>query len=203
MLNRRSFVSATLVVAAGSALGTRQGFTQSLSKEEVFFDKDAPVLGNPKGDVTVVEFFDYQCPYCKSSHPDVMDVVNTDGNVRLLMKDWPIFGEPSIFAAQAVLGAAKMGKYAVAFEALMKTKGKLSHEQIKEELTKAGLSMQKIAEQVNKSNEQISALLDRNYGQALAFNFAGTPAFVIGTALYPGVLRKADLRKAIARARAA
>jgi len=201
MLTRRTILTTTLASAAAAATGLKPSLAQQLTKDDVFFDKDAPVLGNPKGNVTIVEFFDYQCPYCKKAHPMVEKVVKADGNVRLVLKDWPIFGDVSIFAAQAVLGAAQIGKYEVAMEALMKTKGKLTHEEVEKRLTGAGLSMKEVAASVNKHDAKISGLLNRNYSQALAFNFAGTPAFVIGSALFPGVLDEKGLKDAIAKAR--
>lgn len=201
MLTRRTILTTTLATAAAAATGLKPSLAQQLTKDEVFFDKDAPVLGNPKGNVTIVEYFDYQCPYCKKAHPMVEKVVKADGNVRLVLKDWPIFGDVSIFAAQAVLGAAQIGKYEVAMEALMKTKGKLTHEEVEKRLTGAGLSMKEVAASVNKHDAKISGLLNRNYSQALAFNFAGTPAFVIGSALFPGVLDEKGLKDAIAKAR--
>lgn len=200
MLYRRELVTAGLAVAGAAVFLPRVGKAQ-LTKEEVFFDKDAPVLGNPKGRITVVEYFDYQCPYCKASHPTVKKVVEEDGDVRLVMKDWPVFGGASVFAAQAVLGAAQIGKYEIALESLMKTKGRLSQEDVETQLTGAGLTIKQLAAAVNANNAKISGLLDRNYNQALAFNFAGTPSFVIGNSLYPGVLDEKALKDAIAKAR--
>lgn len=201
MMRRRTILTSGLALGTFAVFGSRLAFGQQLTKDEVFNDKDAPFLGNPKGDVTIVEFFDYQCPYCKKAHPMVKKVIERDGNVKLVMKDWPIFGDPSIFAAQAVLGAAQIGKYEIAMGALMKTKSKLTHDDIKSTLTGAGLSMDEIAVAVNKHSAKISGLLDRNYAQATAFNFAGTPAYVIGSSLYPGVLDDKGLVYAIARAR--
>lgn len=201
MITRRNLMTSGLAVGAFAVSGSRLAFGQKMTKDEVFNDKDAPFFGNPKGDVTVVEFFDYQCPYCKKAHPTVKKVIERDGNVKLVMKDWPIFGDASIFAAQAVLGAAQIGKYEIAMGALMKTKAKLTHDDIESTLTGAGLSMDEIAVSVNKHTAKISGLLDRNYAQATAFNFAGTPAYVIGSSLYPGVLDEKALVAAIARAR--
>jgi len=201
MLTRRNLINATLGTVALSTLMPRLSFAQDVTKEEIYFDKDAPVLGNPKGDVTLVEFFDYQCPYCKKSHPTVKKLVEEDGNIRLVLKDWPVFGGASIFAAQAVLGAAQIGQYEKAMEALMRTSGKLTEEVVEKALTGAGLKMQDIVAAVNKHSGKISGLLDRNYSQALALNFVGTPSFVIGSHLYPGVLDEKGLKEAIATAR--
>jgi len=201
MLTRRTVLTSSLALGTFAVFGSRIALGQQMTREENFNDKDAPVLGNPGGDVTVVEYFDYQCPYCKKAHPTLKRVIARDGNVRLVMKDWPIFGDASIFAAQAVLGAAQIGLYDVALEALMKTKGKLTREDVEHTLTRAGLSMTAISEAVNKHTAKISGLLDRNYNQATGFNFAGTPAYVVGSSLYPGVLDEKGLVEAIALAR--
>lgn len=201
MLTRRILINATLGTVALSTLMPRLSFAQDVTKEEIYFDKDAPVLGNPKGDVTLVEFFDYQCPYCKKSHPTVKKLAEEDGNIRLVLKDWPVFGGASIFAAQAVLGAAQIGQYEKAMEALMGTSGKLTEEVVEKALTGAGVKMQDIVTAVNKHSDKISGLLDRNYNQALALNFVGTPSFVIGSHIYPGVLDEKGLKEAIVTAR--
>lgn len=203
MLSRRDVLAGGLATAAGLTLpGADDSAAAQMSTKEIFFDKDAPVLGNPKGSVTVVEYFDYQCPYCKSSHAALKKVVAADGDVRLVLKDWPILGDASVFAAQAVLGAAQIGHYEPAMEALMKTRGRLSQSQVEKALAGVGLTMEMLSAAVNENNSKISALLDRNYSQALSFNFVGTPSFVIGKDVYPGVLSEKALKDAIKLARA-
>lgn len=203
MLNRRDFLSAAAGGAVLAAAVPRFGSAQQLTLDQVFHDPDAPVIGNPKGDVTIVEFFDYQCPYCKKSHPDVASVIAEDGKVRWIMKDWPVFGDVSVFASQAVLGANEIGLYKPAMEALMATPGSLSEDDVKRVLISAGIDLKKVAEAVGRNDKKISDLLTRNYDQALAFGFAGTPSFVLGTTKYSGVLGKDQLRDAIKQARAA
>jgi protein-disulfide isomerase len=203
MIGRRRLLSIGASSAILAVLAPRAGSAQQLTPDDVFHDADAPTLGNPNGDVTVVEFFDYQCPYCKKSHPDVKSVVAEDGNVRLVMKDWPVFGDASVFAAQAVLGANEIGNYEKAMEVLMATPASLSEDDVKRLLTSAGLDLGKIAAVVRQNDKKISDLLTRNYNQALAFNFAGTPSFVIGKTAYSGVLSKDQLRDLIKQARAA
>ncbi len=202
MFHRRQFLSVVAGSTLASTLPVRSGFAAQLTQKEVFRDPDAPVLGNPKGDVTIVEFFDYQCPYCKKSHPDVKAAVSEDGNVRLVMKDWPVFGDASVFASQAVLGANEIGAYEKAMEALMVTPASLTEDDVKGLLTAAGLDLAKIAEAVQRNDKKISDLLTRNYNQAIAFKFAGTPSFVIGKMTYSGVLGKDQLHDAIKQARA-
>ncbi|GGE39633.1 DSBA oxidoreductase [Agaricicola taiwanensis] len=199
MITRRHLLQ--ISAGAMAVMTADSSLAQEPSEQAVFFDKNAPVLGNAKGNVTVVEYFDYQCPHCKTMHPTLMKVVKEDGNVRLVMKDWPVFGDVSVFAAQATLGAAQIGKYEAALEALMSTSGRLTHESIEEALTGRGMTMKEIAAAVNKHFAKISGLLDRNYLQAVAFGFIGTPSFVIGRTTYPGVLDEKGLREAIAAAR--
>jgi protein-disulfide isomerase len=200
MFERRQFLAlgggfAALVLAPA---GTR---AQDVTAKAVFGDKEATVLGNPQGDVSIAEYFDYQCSWCKKIHPDVMDVVEEDGKVRLLMKDWPVFGEVSIFAAQLALGAARIGKYRTVVDTLLALPGRLTPETASAAVEDQGISMDEIAEAVRTHNDAISGLLTRNWEQATAFGFRGTPSFAIGTTTYPGVLDKGKLREAIAAAR--
>lgn len=202
MINRRQMFAAT---AAGSAalllshvIGRAQGHP---TPEEVFFDPHIPVLGNPKGDVTIVEFFDYQCPYCKIGHPNLIKTIERDGNVRLVMKDFPIFGSVSIYAANLVLAADAEGKYARALDALMSTEGRLQQADVNTALTKAGLDPAALHAAFKKDQKRIDALIVRNMAQASAFNLHGTPAFIIGRKIYPGLMNEAALTDAIAAAR--
>ncbi|NLS00718.1 DsbA family protein [Rhizobium sp. P38BS-XIX] len=203
MINRRNLLKAGAAGLLMAPMISRAGHAQQLTEQEVFHDPDAPVLGNPNGNVTVVEYFDYQCPYCKKSHADVEAVIAEDGNVRFLMKDWPVFGDTSVFASQAVLGANELGQYKIGMEALMATRGALSEDDVKRLLTAAGLDLSAVGAAVQKNEKKIADLLTRNFNQALAFNFAGTPSFVIGSTTYSGVLSKDALRDAIKQARAA
>ncbi|MBB4953084.1 protein-disulfide isomerase [Agrobacterium vitis] len=199
MIKRR-----TLFMAAAASLATPALLqAKEPSQKDIFFDKDAPVLGNPKGDVTIAEYFDYQCGYCKSVHPIVSKVVKDDGKVRLVMKDWPVFGAASVFAAQAVLAADKLGKYQPAQEALFKLSGPLTPDRIQQALEEIGISREALKTAVNAHDKLIAGILDRNWLQAEGLNFQGTPSFVIGATLYSGALTESDLKQAIAKARAA
>jgi len=179
--------------------GRARAVGEVLSREAVLFDEDIPVLGNPKGDVTVVEYFDYQCPYCKKAYPDVVRLAAEDGGVRLVMKDWPIFGPASMRAARLTLAAGN--DYSRAQEALMTAKGKLSDARIDSVLSQGGLDPQALEAAYRQDEARIDAIIVRNSAQADAFGLMGTPAYVVGTTLYPGVLEYADLKEAIARAR--
>jgi len=154
MINRRQMLAVSAGTIATLGFSGVQGLAQGVpTVAEVLYDKEIPVLGNPHGNVTIVEYFDYQCPYCKKGHGELMRVVKDDGNVRLVLKDWIIFGVMSAYAAYKA------------------------------------------------DSKRINGILERNMNQGEAFNFSGTPSFVIGTKLYGGVMKQQELIAAIADAR--
>ncbi|WP_336057119.1 DsbA family protein [Nitratireductor sp. CH_MIT9313-5] len=197
MMNRRNFlVTATATMATAATYAHAQDFP---SVADVLFDPQIPVLGNPNGDVTVVEFFDYQCPYCKANHPDLLDVVKKDGYVRLVMKDWPIFGAPSLYASNLVLAAGD--DYEDAHKAIMKTKARLTEDMIDEALKSAGLDPEPLMTRYQNDRARVDGIIDRNMAQASAFRFGGTPAFLFNTKIYQGALSRSDIKAAVEMAR--
>lgn len=204
MLNRRQMLAATAAGAATIAMSGGASIAQRMpAVAEVLYDKDIPVLGNPHGDVTIVEYFDYQCSYCKKGHAELLRVVEKDGNVRLVLKDWIIFGDNSAYPSRLVLAAEKSGDYVKAMEAVMATKGRLSKDVTDEALKSAGLDPVQLEAQYKADAARIDGILQRNMEQGEAFNFGGTPSFVIGTRLYGGVMKEQNLIDAIAQARKA
>ncbi|WJS87444.1 DsbA family protein [Paracoccus sp. TOH] len=186
---------------AGGSGGDKSAAAAEMSTDEVLRDPDNPVLGNPEGALTIVEYFDYQCPYCKMGHAMLTDVVAKDGDIRLVMKDWPIFGAPSVLASQLVLGAASMGDYAQAHAALMATEARLTEDQIRQVLGDGGIDTVAALAAYRAERGKWDGLLARNSAQAAALGLRGTPAFIIGKTIYPGALDETRLRGAIAEAR--
>lgn len=170
-------------VGGGMALRRRAA---ELADTDVLDDPDIPVLGNPQGDVTIVEFFDYQCPFCKRGHEDLLALVAGDGNIRLMMRDWPVFGAPSVLAAQLVLGAASLGEYASAHGALMATEGRLAAPQIRRALAGVGVDHIAAEDAFRRDRTRWDALLSRNAAHAARMGLQGTPVFAIGRAMPPG-----------------
>lgn len=193
------FVAVSGLTFAGRAVRAE---TDDMTIEEVLFDPANPVLGNPDGDVAIVEYFDYQCPYCKANHPVLTDVVEKDGNIRLVMKDWPIFGAPSVTASQLALGAVKSGGYEKASDALMATEGRLSDEIVRQTLADAGFDPSALEAAYKADRAKWDGLLSRNSKQASLLGLQGTPAFIIGKTIYPGAMDEAALFEAVALARA-
>ena len=177
--------------------------TDPLSENSILRDPDIPVFGNANGDITIVEYFDYRCPYCKKVNPDLLKVVQEDGHVRLVFKEWPVFGGVSVFAAKLALAAKYQNKYGQAHEALISTKEKLSEASVLSTMEQAGIDVERAKRDLAANQKAIDAILARNNEQAAALEFQGTPAFIIGHFRVPGALDAANFKRAIAEARAA
>jgi protein-disulfide isomerase len=169
------------------------------NREALEHDPTSPVLGNPKGDVTIVEFFDYRCPYCKLTAPTLQTLIGQDSKVRLVMKEFPILGKESVFAARIALAAKKHGKYAEFHQAMFALKSKIDDAQTLEVVKSIGLDPAQIRKEADGSD--IDAILKQNYDLAKQLNLSGTPAFVIGDALLPGAVELKDFQDAVATAR--
>lgn len=154
-------------------------------------DPNAPVLGNPDGDVTVVEFFDYNCPYCRSAMSEVKTMLELDPNVRLVYREWPILGEGSVFAAKAALAARNQGKYEEFHWALMGMKGRANEKSVLAIAEEVGLDVNLLKQDMEAPEVAAHISSSMNLSQTLGFN--GTPSFVIGSQLVPGFVKQAQL----------
>jgi protein-disulfide isomerase len=194
--------AAMLGLAPGSALAQRDNETV-LVEALVLRDPDIPVAGNPDGDITIVEYFDYQCPYCRKIEPEIRQVVQDDGKVRLVLKDWPILGEVSVIAARMALASKYQDKFIQAHEALIGVSSKLTEPRIRELLTGAGIDVDRLNRDLTTNAKAIDAIIARNGDQAVAFGFRGTPSFIVGKFRVPGMLTMAQFDQVIADARKA
>jgi protein-disulfide isomerase len=187
-------------VAPGPALA--QG-DNVLTEALVLRDPDIPVAGNANGDITIVEYFDYQCPYCRKLEPELAQVVHDDGKVRLVRKDWPILGPASVTAARMALASKYQDKFIQAHDALIGINSKLTDARIAELLAGAGIEMDRLTRDLASNATAIDAILARNNDQATAFDFKGTPSFIVGKFRVPGVLTMEQFAQVIADARKA
>jgi protein-disulfide isomerase len=167
--------------------------------QELTSDPDSPVSGNPQGDITVVEFSDYQCPYCKRSFPAVKSVVAADGKVKLVYKDLPILGEASRIAALAALASRNQHKHEAFHNALMEFNGKLDRDRILEIAGSVGIDVTQL--QKDMEDPKLKQIIDRNMALASALGVRGTPAFVIGKQFVPGAIDADTLKQLIEEAR--
>jgi protein-disulfide isomerase len=164
-------------------------------------DPNAPVLGNVDGDVTIVEFFDYNCPYCKRVKPEIQALMAADPDIRLVYREWPILGEGSVFAARAALAARNQGKYEEFHWAMMGLQGRAEEASILNAAAEIGLDVDKLRADMDapEINEHIQTSMEL----AAALGFNGTPSFVIGEALVPGFIKTAQFEGYVAAAREA
>ena len=170
------------------------------SRAALTSDPDTPVMGNPDGDVAIVEFFDYKCPYCKRAAGTIKKVVAADGNIRLVMKEFPILGPKSIKAARAALAVAKQGKYEEFHWALMTEPGDMSDPHIRRVARSVGVDVDLMTRDMK--SPEIQAMIARNHELAQSLQITGTPAFVIGDTLVPGAVDRQTLERLVAQARA-
>ena len=146
--------------------------------KEIYRHPDAPVAGNPKGDITVVEFFDYNCGYCKRGFHNIRELIEKDGNVRVVFKELPILSKDSEEAAKVALAARAQGKYWELHQALIESKGRVTEAYALETAGKLGLDVEKL--KADKDSEAVKAELARVEALARKMNITGTPHFLVG-----------------------
>jgi protein-disulfide isomerase len=176
---------------ASAALATR--------RHEIFDDPDAPVAGNPKGDVSLAEFFDYRCPYCKQVVPAIEALLAEDRQLRFVYKEFPVLGPDSVTAARAALAARKQGKYDAMHRALMGVKGQINEAAVFKLASSVGLDLERLKRDM--AAPDIDRMLKANANLAAALDIRGTPGFVIGNEIVPGAISLDALKQLIDAAR--
>jgi protein-disulfide isomerase len=161
-----------------------------------------PSLGNADGDVTIVEVVDYQCGYCKLCYFEIAKLVSEDAGIRVVLKDWPVFGPASEFAARAMLSIRDDAlAYRAGADALMRNDGRLSPRRVTGLLDDAGVDVANLQARMNAQKAEIDAILLRNNAHAVDFGLRGTPAVLVGSRLFRRAMPLEDLRAAVAAAR--
>lgn len=168
-------------------------------RAELMGAKDLPVAGNPKGDVTIVEFMDYRCGYCKGVKPSLDEVVRADGKIRLVLKEFPILGPASRTAAMAAIAANTQGKYLAFHNALMAYPNNLTDEVIFALARQVGLDVAKL--KIDMKAPEVEALIERTHKLAQELGINGTPGFIIGDQVIPGAISAGEMKQRIASAR--
>ncbi|MBN9007028.1 MAG: DsbA family protein [Rhizobiales bacterium] len=208
MATRRETLGLLGTGTALLGLAARPAFADSnpdevLTEAGVLRDPDIPAAGNKDGDISIVEYFDYNCPYCRKLAPELAQVVFDDGKIRMIFKDWPILGPVSVYASKMALATKYQDKFAETHEALMSTSSRLTESRIRELLANAKIDVDRAVKDAGTHESEINAILKRNNAQATAFGFNGTPAFIIGKFRVPGALTMAQFEQAIGDARKA
>ena len=168
-------------------------------RSEIFDDPATPVGGNPQGDVTIAEFFDYQCPYCKRVQPGLQALLDQDRKLRFIYKEMPVLGSASVVAARAALAAQRQGKYEAFHAAMMGTKGQITEDTVDRIAESVGLDVDWLKQDM--AAPEIMRTLRANLALANALNIHGTPGFIIGNRIVMGALDLDTLKNMIAAAR--
>ena len=170
-------------------------------KKEIVEDAASHAFGNLKGDVVLVEFFDYRCPYCKQVQPSVKALANEDKNLRIVLKELPVLGPESVTASRAAIAALRLqkDKYLAFHDAMMEFRGELDEAAVFRIAAASGLDVAKLKQ--GMAAPEVEAIIQRNLDLAHALGIEGTPGFVIGDKLIPGALPLEALRQVIAEQR--
>lgn len=163
-------------------------------------DDNAPVIGNPDGDVTLVKFFDYNCPYCRRAEAQMLRLLARDPDLRVVYREWPIFGAGSTIASKAALAAREQGRYAEMHAALLASGVQLDEAAVMRIAAEVGLDPDRLRDDMKAA--RVQAHLDESARMAEALGLSGTPWFVLGEELIPGVVDAVELHRLVRDARA-
>jgi protein-disulfide isomerase len=163
---------------------------------EIYDDPQTPLGGNPQGKVSLVEFFDYRCPYCKETQPALEQLLAGNTRVRMVYKELPILGQVSVTAAQVALAAERQGKYEAFHRAMMAARGNITDATVSQVARSVGLDMHRLERDVKAP--EIAKAIDSNLKLADALEINGTPAFVIGDRMIPGAVDLTKLQQLVA-----
>jgi protein-disulfide isomerase len=177
--------------------------TKGLSEnaDAIFRSKTDPFVGNAKGNAVVVEFMDYNCGWCKKSVGEVTQLLETDKNVKVLFKDFPIFGPDSEYAAKAALAANLQGKYWDLHKALFSVEGHVNAAVVDQ--VAAGLGIDVARMKKDMEDPAISKQIDNNHGLGQLLALSGTPAFIIDQSISPGYIAFDEMKASIENVRKA
>jgi len=198
-----------ILLEAIAVLENRAAEAEQLSRTEIIEqqrltlerDPNAPVLANAEGDVTVVEFFDYNCPYCRRVMPTVEALTEADPGVRLVYREWPILGEGSVFASRAALAAREQGLYEEFHIAMMGMTGRAEERSVLTIAREVGLDVDQLL--IDMEAPEVDEHIETSMRLAEMLGITGTPTFIIGTNLVPGAVEQASLQALVDETRAA
>lgn len=205
MLTRRHALVSTLALGlaaglpANAAAPRRDNPMPEALRRDLERDPTAPVLGNPDGDITLTEFFDYNCQHCRKMPAVIQKLIAADPRLRIVYREWPIFGEGSEFAARASLASLQQGKYWALHTGLMAERGRIAEAAVLRVARQAGLDVDRLRKDMEAP--QVARHIDLSQRLADHMGIDGTPSFVAGDEAAFGAMSLGDLRALVARAR--
>jgi protein-disulfide isomerase len=196
-------VGTITALASGGALAATVAAIPIEQQKSIARDSGTAALGAANPDVTVVEYFDYNCPYCRKLAPSIHDLVNNDHKVAVVFKEWPIFGGISVYAARSALASQWQGKYLTAHDALIRAPRLSRTAEVDEVLQNAGIGLPELKKTLAAHGAQIDAILARNNAEAHSLGMRGTPGLLVGRYVSTGIGDLAALQTAVTEARRA
>lgn len=164
-------------------------------REQLEQDPNAPVLANADGDVTIVEFFDYNCPYCRRAAPTIENLVEADPGIRLVYREWPILGEGSVFAARAALASRQQGLYEEFHWAMMDMSGRAEERSVLTIAAEIGLDIDQL--RADMEAPEVAEHIETSMRLADLLGITGTPTFILGDNLVPGAVEQEVLQRLV------
>lgn len=202
--SRFAIVAVAVIGSVVAARADESVLVTHAAQATILADLRTPAAGSNSADVTIVEWFDYDCPFCRKTHPHLQEILRSDPKVRIVYKEWPVFGDVSVYAAQSALAANWQGRYLQAHDALIGTPGAIADTaHVDSALKSAGVDMARLSRDRKAHADEIAAILARSNDEAAHLDLKGTPGFLIGRQFVARSLDLAQLRQLIAYARAA
>jgi protein-disulfide isomerase len=195
------FLGANGATVFGTAVAQEVQLVTAAGQKQMLAAPGTDIAGARPADVTIIEYFDYNCPYCKKLVPALQALLAQDRKIAIVYKEWPILGEVSVYAARSALAAQWQGKYLVAHDALISGPRLAKNEQVDAMLKSAGVNMDTLNKDRVTHAADINELLERSEQEARALTLQGTPGLVVGRQLVPGIAELSYLQKLVAQAR--
>ena len=202
MFQRRMILTLALTAPAIAIAPRLSWAGHSLPPEfrrQLEHDANAPIFGNPDGDASLIEFFDYNCQFCRAMMPVVDAVLGADSGLRMVMREWPVFGEGSVFAARAALASRKQDRYADFHRALMSQKPRAERASVLRVARSMGLDTQQLQRDMN--GPEIAQHIQQSNTLAEAMGLVGTPTFIAGSDSRFGAISSSELAELVAASR--
>jgi protein-disulfide isomerase len=196
-----ALLGAAIVSVAVAAFAQTPSLISLEAQNRITNSPGVPVLGATSPDVVVVEYFDFNCPFCRKLAPSIRALLKTDPKVAVVYKDWPIFGGVSVYAARCALAAQWQGQYEKAHDALISAPRLSQNEQVDETLLHAGIDIGRIHRDLQQHGAEIDALLARNSSEARALGIRGTPGILVARQTVSNIADLPDLQAAVSNGR--
>ena len=190
-----------LTALASQSFAQNSAMVTAAGQKQVLADPGVPLLGSAHPNITVVEYFDYNCPYCRKLAPSIHALVESDHTIAVVFKEWPIFGGISVYAARCALASQWQGKYLAAHDALISAPRLAQETEVDETLSKAGINISELKKALAENSAKIDAILARNNAEAHSLGMRGTPGLLVGRDVCTDIGDLSALQIAIAEAR--